>query len=123
MLNLINNLAPFFEDCYRRINLREYARITKISPPTASKLLNQYHKQVLLNRSEELRHLFFHANAKSKDFIDLSRIYWRRRLKGLIAELEKKLTLPAAVLFGSLAKGEAKIDSDIDIWIFSQLKG
>lgn len=48
MLDIINNLKPFFEDCYRRINVREYSRLMKISPPTASKLLSKYHKLNLL---------------------------------------------------------------------------
>ena len=48
MLNIINNLKPFFEDCYGRINVREYARIIKISPPTASKILLELNKEGLL---------------------------------------------------------------------------
>ena len=35
MLNIINNLRPFIEDCYRRISVREYSRLLKVSPPTA----------------------------------------------------------------------------------------
>ncbi len=120
MLNIINNLAPFFEDCYRRISVREYGKLIKVSPPTASKLLKDYNKQGLLNKSEELRHLFFSANRESRDFIDLSRVYWRKKLKDFISELQRKLVNPTAVLFGSLAKAEAKKDSDIDIFIFSQ---
>ena len=48
MLKIINNLKPFFEDCYRRINIREYSRLMKISPPTASKLLYKFNKEGLL---------------------------------------------------------------------------
>ena len=54
MLEIINNLAPFFEDCYRRISVREYSKIIKVSPPTASKILMEYYKEGLLKRQEEI---------------------------------------------------------------------
>ncbi len=122
MLEIINNLAPFFFFFYRRISVREYARIMKISPPTASKLLKSYSSSGLLIKQEELRHLFFYAHKDSKDFIDLSRIYWRKMLEKLILNLKNKLAEPAIILFGSLAKAEAKQDSDIDIAVLSAEK-
>ena len=33
MLEIINNLEPFIEDCYSEIGVREYSRMMKISPP------------------------------------------------------------------------------------------
>lgn len=122
MLEIINNLVPFFEDCYRRIGVREYAKLVHVSPPTASKLLKDYHNQGLLHQSEERRYLLFHANIENRDMIDLSRIYWRKKLEGLSVELKSKLVNPACVLFGSLAKAEAKQDSDIDLALFTQEK-
>lgn len=118
MLNYINNLGAFFEDCYRRINVREYAKIMNISPPTASKILTEYFKEGILIKEAERNYLFFHANNKSKEFIDLSKIYWQLKLKDLIQYIEKTAVSPTLVLFGSLAKAEAKIDSDIDLGIF-----
>jgi len=122
MLEIINNLTPFFEDCYRRFSVREYAKLAGISPPTASKLLKSYHEQGLLRKREERRHLLFYINNESRDIIDLSRIYWRKKLEGLSNELEKKLVNPTGVLFGSLAKAEVKKDSDVDIAVFSSKK-
>lgn len=119
MLNIINDLAPFFEDCYRRISVREYAKVIKISPPTASKILKSYSKMGLLNKEEERRYLFFNTNIENKDFIDLSRIYWREKLNDCTSELQRKLVNPSIVLFGSLSKAEARKDSDIDLAIFS----
>ncbi len=122
MLNIINNLQPFFEDCYRRINVREYSRIVKISPPTASKLLSEYDRLGLLKSEKDRNYIFFYANKKSKDFIDLSRIYWRNKLWGLVEDFDKQLLNPSVILFGSLAKAEAKIDSDIDLCVLSRKK-
>jgi len=115
MLKIIYNLHPFFEDCYRRINVREYARILKLSPPTASKLLTNYHKEGLIGMHKERNYIFFFANKESTLFMDLSRIYWQNKLNELISFLDKKLINPTVILFGSAAKAEISKDSDIDI--------
>jgi predicted nucleotidyltransferase len=121
MLDIFNILRPFFEDCYRRINVREYARLQKISPPTASSILKKLHKQGLLKKEDEKIYNYYFANKESELFIDLSRIYWKMVLEqsGLIKEIENKLLNPVIYLFGSLSKGEAKKDSDIDLAVFS----
>jgi len=122
MLDIIDNLKYFFEDCYRRINIREYSRITKKSPPTASKLLQNYFKENLLKKEKTLNYIFFYANIESREFIELSRIYWNLKLKKLIDFLNEKLAEPAIILFGSLSKAESKQDSDIDLAVFVNKK-
>jgi len=122
MLNIINNLAPFFEDCYRRVSVREYSKLIKVSPPTASKILMEYHKEGLLKRQKDRNYLFFFANIEDKLFRDLSKIYWRIKLKDVLELLEKKLINPIIILFGSLSKAEITPDSDIDIAIISNKK-
>jgi len=122
MLNIINNLKPFFEDCYRRINVREYSRIIKISPPTSSKILLDYSKKGLLLKEKDKNYIYYYANKKSKDFIDLSRIYWRNKFSEILDYLNKNLLAPTIILFGSLAKAETKIDSDIDLCIIAHKK-
>lgn len=122
MLNIINNLKPFFEDCYRRINIREYARIMRISPPTASKLLSGYNKEKLLIMEEDRNYIYYYANKSSKNFIDLSRIYWRERFSDILNYLDKDLLSPTIILFGSLSKAETKKDSDIDLCIIAPKK-
>lgn len=122
MLKLINNLKPFFEDCYRRINVREYAKLADVSPPTASNLLYKYYSENLLLKEKYRNYLFFYANKESRNFIDLSRMYWHCKLKELLSYVEKELTNPAIILFGSLSKAEAKSDSDIDLAVFARKK-
>ncbi len=122
MLNIINNLKPFFEDCYRRINVREYSRLMKVSPPTASKILSDFNKEKLLITEKDRNYIFYYANKNSKIFIDLSRVYWRLKFSSLIEYLNRNLTNPAIILFGSLSKAEAKEDSDIDICIIGHKK-
>jgi predicted nucleotidyltransferase len=119
MLEIINNLVPFFEDCYRRINVREYAKIANISPPTASKLLAYYHKEGILKKERYRNYIFFYANKDDEIFIDFSRIYWKIKLNEITEFANKKLFNPCIVLFGSLAKAEVKKDSDIDLAVFA----
>lgn len=122
MLKIINDLSPFFEDCYRRINVREYAKIMHISPPTASKMLDSYNHENLLSREKFRNYIMFYANKESNHFIDLSRMYWGIELKELTDLMEKKLTAPTIILFGSLSKAEAKSDSDVDLAVFAHKK-
>jgi predicted nucleotidyltransferase len=121
MLKIINDLKPFFKDCYREISVREYSRISKITPPTASKLLKTFEKEQLLKSKSERNYLLFRANRENYILRDLSRIYWKIKLKKLIEELNLKFNFPTIILFGSLAKLESKKDSDIDIAIISKL--
>ena len=122
MLKIINDLWLFFEDCYRRINVREYAKIMRISPPTASKILDSYHSENLLSKEKFRNYLMFYANKESKQFIDLSRIYWGIKLKNLVDFMGNNLTSPTIILFGSLSKAEAKSDSDVDLAVFAHKK-
>jgi len=124
MLTIINSLKPFFEDNYRRINVREYARIQKISPPTASKLLSSFKKEGLIKEEKDKQFIYYYANKESCLFIDLSRIYWRTIIQdsGLVEEITKNFLNPIIILFGSLAKAEVKLSSDIDLAIFTPTK-
>ena len=122
MLNIINNLRPFIEDCYRRISVREYSRLLKVSPPTASKILFDLNKEGLLLVEKDRNYIFYCACKENRIFIDLSRIYWRLKLNKFVEFLTKNLTNPTIILFGSLSKAETKNDSDIDICVIGHKK-
>ncbi len=124
MLEIIDTLKPFFEDCYRRINVREFARIQKISPPTASKILKNLENERILKRESDKQYLYYYANKDSALFIDLSRIYWRLKLNSvkILDFIEENFLSPVVILFGSLSKAETKKDSDVDLAIFSYSK-
>ncbi len=123
MLGIINNLKPFFEDCHRRLGVREYARITNVSPPTASKILSSLTKEELLNKQQNRQYLLFWAK-NSPLFKSLAQIYWKQKFEktGLLDYLNKKFINPTIILFGSLAKGENTRDSDVDLAIISSKK-
>lgn len=124
MLKIFNDLEPFLNDNYRRISIREYARIRKISPPSSSVLLNGLFKEGLLIKEEERNYIFFAANRENLLFIHLSRAYWYIQLKksGLLDYLTKELVNPLVMLFGSFSKAEVTQNSDIDIAIKARKK-
>ena len=122
MLNIFNNLKPFFEDCYRELGVREYSRIVGISPPTASKLLKEYEKEGLVNKRKERGFLLFRANRESNVLKSLSRIYWEQKLRPLIEFINEELYNSPIVLFGSLTKLEVNENSDIDLVVFTKIK-
>lgn len=121
MLKIFNSLKPFFDDNYRRINVREYAKIQGISPPSASKLLDGFYKEGLLNKEVERRYIYYYANRDDSSFTNLSRVYWCFILKkiGLINYFEQELINPVIILFGSFANAEVSSKSDIDIALFT----
>ncbi len=122
MLKELFNLEVFFEDCYRRVSVREYAKLIHVAPPTASSLLKKYYSEhLLLFQKEHGRH-FFYANKDSNDFIDLSRMYWRNNLQKIVNLILKQTVSATIVLYGSLSKGEANVKSDVDIMVFSPEK-
>ena len=121
MLKEINSLGLFFEDCYREISVREYARELGISPPTASKILKSYTKEGLLKTREDRGFLFFRANKENSTMGDFSVIYWKNKLSKLLNHLQA-FHPKSIILFGSLAKLEAKKDSDIDLVVLGNSK-
>jgi predicted nucleotidyltransferase len=125
MLSLINNLqllGPFIEDCYSELGVREYSKLVNLSPPTSSKILKEFEKQNILKMRTDRKYLFFRANQESNLLRDLSIIYWKNKFKEIISYLNENLFSDAIILFGSLSKLETKRDSDIDLVVVSKLK-
>jgi len=121
MLDIISVLEPFFEDCSKRIGVREYARLLNISPPTASKILKEYVKEGLLLRHVDRGYHLYYAK-KERLFIDISRLYWANKLRQLTEYLEHELVDPTIILFGSLSKAENTRASDVDLVIIARKK-
>ncbi|MEK6895854.1 MAG: nucleotidyltransferase domain-containing protein [Nanoarchaeota archaeon] len=119
MLDNINKLSVFFEDCYKEFGVRQYAKINKISPPAASNFLKVCAKEGLLNMRKDRGYLLFKTNRESIEMRDLSRIYWNRELKIVKEKIDAECHPKAIILFGSLSKLEAKNESDIDIALMS----
>lgn len=122
IINSLNLLEPFFNNCYLEIGVREYSRLIKISPPTASKTLKEFSKENLLLMVKSRNNLRFRINRNSGLLKDLSRTYWKNKLSGLINFCSENFSKSTIILFGSLSKLESKKDSDIDFAIISKSK-
>lgn len=117
MLEIFYLLAPFFEDVYKQISVREYGRKVKFSPPTASLTLARLKKEGLLISSKQGIYLWYQANREQFLFQGLSRLYWQQRLFELTEKLHPQTLYKKIILFGSLSKAENTLDSDIDLYI------
>lgn len=122
MLNKMNILKLFFEEPSREFNVRELARIIKISPATASKKLKKLAKQGLLNERKERIFNLYKANLENDSYKDLKIHYNIRKIKdsGLLEALNKFYLKPTVVLYGSASRGEDTETSDFDLLVISE---
>lgn len=118
-------LRHFFEEPNRWFHVREMARMLKLTPTTVSKYLNALYRKGVIIKKPERKHLLFKADTENSSYKD-AKIYYNIKLLrecGLIGYLDNKLHYPEAViLFGSYAKGENNKNSDIDLFIISNIK-
>lgn len=116
MVTLFEELAPFFTDNYREYGVREYARESGISAPTASKRLKRYASEGLLLFREE-RGVHLYRASRTPLFIDLQRAYYRHLLEPLARKLKERCVASRVVLFGSATTGSLSSESDLDIYV------
>ncbi len=122
MFRKLNILRLFFEEPTREFNVREVARLLKISPATASKELKLAVKNGLLKERKERLFNLYKANLESDLYRDIKIFYTLRKIKnsGLLEELNKFYLKPTILLFGSCAYGIDTETSDFDLLIISE---
>lgn len=122
MFKELNILKLFFEQPDREFNVREAARILKITPATASRKLKQLSADGFLKEREERRFNLYKADLESEIYRDLKIFYNIRKIKesGLLRALNEYYLRPAVVLFGSAASGLDTKTSDFDLLIISE---
>jgi predicted nucleotidyltransferase len=107
-------------------HLREIARILNQSHSTVSRKISSLIKENILDYKKEGKNkvLFIKDNLKSKNYIYSAEIYKLNKLLKKYPELsiifediKKYFKGKMIILFGSYAKGNAKEDSDIDIYL------
>ena len=122
MFKELNILRIFFEEPNREFNVREAARILKISPATASKELERLAKLGLLKSRKERMLILYKSNLEDDFYRDIKIFYNIRKIKdsGLLEALNRFYLKPAVVLFGSSAFGIDAETSDIDLLVISE---
>jgi predicted nucleotidyltransferase len=108
-----------------KTHLREIARSINKPHATVMRKLNFLVNNGILDYKQEGKNkaFFIKSNLKAKNYVYSSEIYKLSKIVekyanlGIIFEEIKKITGGMILLFGSYAKGNAKEDSDIDIYI------
>jgi len=123
MFKNLNTLLLFFKEPNREFNVREVARIVKIAPATASKVLKELKKNKIVKERQE-RQLLLYKASLSDEYKDLKIYYNKRKLKdsGLLEELNKFYLKPTIILYGSYSYGLDDTTSDIDILLITEKK-
>src|SRR3989338_8766749 len=100
MFKELNIMKLFFESPTREFNVREIARILKISPATASKELKMLEKKVLLKSKTQKTFNFYKADMENDSYRDLKMYYNIRKIKdsGMIESLNKFYLKPTIVM-------------------------
>jgi len=121
-----NNIIKYFiEDPNTEFHIRELAKLSKKSPTTISKYLNDLKKRGILRSRRERNHLLFRSNTDNPAFRDEKLFYNIKKIReaGLVEYLNEEFNHPEAiVLFGSFRKAENTPLSDIDILIITSSK-
>jgi predicted nucleotidyltransferase len=122
MFKELNILKIFMDSPNREFNVREFARLLRIAPATASKELRGLSEKGLLLEKKERRFKFYRANLDNDHYRDLKVFYNIQLIRnsGLLSELNKFYLKPTIILFGSASQGLDTETSDFDLVIISE---
>ena len=124
MFKELYTLKPFFEEPEREFHLREFARLRKINPMTASKYLSQWVKNGILGVRNERGLKVYYSRSEEVLFKEFKKIYtWLKIMEsGLVEFLREEFNQPTIILFGSCARGEDNGNSDMDFFVLTETK-
>ena len=120
MFKELNELKEFLEKPNKKIHVRGYAKCIKVTPATASKILKIFAEKNILER-EEIQNIHFYKLKNNQLTRDLKIFYNIQKIRQIIPQLNEFFGKPTIVLFGSTSKGEDVEESDIDIYIKSEI--
>ena len=121
----LNVLKLFIEHPHDSYYLRESARLLRMDPMTVKRALDVLVADCILLRTEEKNQILYKAHIENPAFRYLKIAYnlsWLQK-KGVVEFLNHHMNaITSILLFGSYAKGENDIESDVDILIISLSK-
>ena len=109
-----------------RIHLREIARVLNEAHSTVLRKINNLVKENILDYKREGKNktFFIKNNLNAKNYIYSAEIYKLNKLLRkhpelsiIFEDVKKSFPKGLIILFGSYAKGNPKLDSDIDIYL------
>ncbi len=102
--------------------VRELARALKLGVGTVSEALRELHEAGLVNREERGKIVIYRAEMKSPLLRELKVCFNLLELNPLMLKLRESGDASRIILFGSCAKGEDILESDIDLLIETRKK-
>lgn len=117
-------LSFFLEQSTRGFGLRELERLSGLGLPSVRNYVAELQEENLIKPKKIQRITLYYANRECEDYKrlkichNISNIYD----SGLIDFINKELSYPTVILFGSAAKGEDTEESDTDLYIESPEK-
>jgi len=123
-LLVLNALSFFFENPYKEVYLREFARTLKLSPNTAQRFLDLFVLEGFVKEEKKANLRYFKAALDNIVFKHMKIAYSLNKLRksGILSFFEEN-NFSSVILFGSMAKGENDLSSDIDIVCIGSNKG
>lgn len=123
--NKIRILRLFFEGPNKRLHLREVGRRVGLSATGAMKILRALEKENMVQKEHAAVTVEYRGNYENETFMALKRSLnlFSLHSSGLVSKLVDFYNIPECiVIFGSYAKGEDNMESDIDIAIMTNMK-
>jgi len=119
----INILKPFLENPNEEFQIRELSRLLKINHTTIRQYLLKLLKEDLIEIKKGKPYDYFQAK-QTKKFLNLKLFYNLEKLREseLIEQIEKDYNLPTIILFGSYASAIDDKNSDIDLFILTNIE-
>jgi predicted nucleotidyltransferase len=112
-------LVLLVDEPTRRLHLRAIARTVGTSAGTAARELGHLERAGLVTRTPEGAQVYYQANAESPMLEPVREIV--RKSIGAANVLRRALTgvagIERALVFGSYARGDTRVDSDIDLLV------
>lgn len=116
-------LKPFFENPNDNFQIRELSRLLKINHTTIRQYLIRLVKEDLIEAEKGKPYDYFKVRINKK-FLNLKLFFNLEKLRksGIIEQIEQDYDYPVIILFGSYANAIDDSNSDIDLFILTEIK-
>jgi len=124
MYTELSILQFFFDDPAGDFHIREIARKSALSHMTVRKYLTRFVREGLLVQHKSKPYLTFAADTSDSQYLNLKLYYNLEQLREskIIPDLEHFYDYPVIVLFGSYAHASNTKESDIDIFMLTNIE-
>lgn len=122
-LLIVKALEFFLDNPYESIHLRGFSRRIGISPNTAQRFLDYFLSEKIISEERKANLRYFKSNMDSILLRYMKKTFSLKKISdsGIIDYLREK-GVSHLVLFGSVAKGEDSLKSDVDLVAIGQKK-